>query len=595
MSKVTQIQSALLQLDGGTFQKLADAYLYRKGYKDINPIGSVIGADKTRKGTPDTFAKQPNGKYIFFEHTTQQDNVFGKIEEDLDKCFDKDKTGISSSDIQEIVVCYNSNDLSPSEVDSLSKKCQEKGVNFNSFGNGRISYDLYQEYPDLAYDFLRIEIDTGQIITSDQFVTKYNESKLAARLDTTFHFHESEIDQILKGLESEDLAIISGRPGIGKTRFALECCNQFKKLHPEYEVWSIRDRGLDLFNDLRSYFSEKGNFLILVDDANRINRFEHVIHLLQDQRADQRIKVIVTVRDYALVRIRRLSEPIDNRIEMELLPLEENQIKQLIMDEYKIFDPLFLERMASIAQGSPRLAIMAAEIVKKEGTFQSLVDITNLYEKYFESILHDLEDLDEKNLIKVAAIIAFFGSIDRSNPELMGAVKDAFDINQDAFWDAARCLHDLEIVDMYENNEVVKISDQVLATYLFYLVFFKDRLLDFSSLLDHFFPSLRHKIIDAINPVLNAFDYNSIGKVMLPAVNKAWDSLKKAGDKETLLLIMEVFWFLKPTEILLYIRDTIKDLKEESIDISKIKYEENSWVPSASILKLLSLFNYQKV
>ena len=73
MSKVTQIQRTLRQLDGGTFQKLADAYSYRKGYRDINPIGSVIGADKTRKGTPDTFVKQPNGKYIFFEHTTQQE------------------------------------------------------------------------------------------------------------------------------------------------------------------------------------------------------------------------------------------------------------------------------------------------------------------------------------------------------------------------------------------------------------------------------------------------------------------------------------------------------------------------------------------
>jgi hypothetical protein len=32
MSKVNQIQNALYQLDGGIFQKLADAYLCRKGY-----------------------------------------------------------------------------------------------------------------------------------------------------------------------------------------------------------------------------------------------------------------------------------------------------------------------------------------------------------------------------------------------------------------------------------------------------------------------------------------------------------------------------------------------------------------------------------
>jgi hypothetical protein len=37
----------------------------------------------------------------------------------------------------------------------------------------------------------------------------------------------------------------------------------------------------------------------------------------------------------------------------------------------------------------------------------------------------------------------------------------------------------MEVLDMFE-NEVVKISDQILSTYLFYLVFFKEKLIDFS-------------------------------------------------------------------------------------------------------------------
>jgi len=104
MSKINQIQNKLLELDGGKFQKLADAYLHKKGYEKINPLGSVIGADKTRKGTPDTFIPLPNGKYVFAEYTTQQEGVFEKLKGDLKKCFDEAKIGILVSKIDEIVI-----------------------------------------------------------------------------------------------------------------------------------------------------------------------------------------------------------------------------------------------------------------------------------------------------------------------------------------------------------------------------------------------------------------------------------------------------------------------------------------------------------
>jgi len=45
MAKVNQIQSAIKALDGGAFQKLADSYLLKKGYQQINPIGSVAASD----------------------------------------------------------------------------------------------------------------------------------------------------------------------------------------------------------------------------------------------------------------------------------------------------------------------------------------------------------------------------------------------------------------------------------------------------------------------------------------------------------------------------------------------------------------------
>ena len=80
MSKINQIQQSLLEMDGGEFQKLADAYLVEKGLGHVNSIGSVAAANKVRTGTPDSLLTTPQGKYIFAEHTTQQANLREKNE-----------------------------------------------------------------------------------------------------------------------------------------------------------------------------------------------------------------------------------------------------------------------------------------------------------------------------------------------------------------------------------------------------------------------------------------------------------------------------------------------------------------------------------
>jgi hypothetical protein len=108
MSKVNQIQSAIRELGQGEFQKLADAYLHKKGYDRINSLGSVIGANKTRKGRPDTLILLDTGKYVFAEYTTQQDRVFEKLNGDLRACFDEKETGVPVEKIQTVICMYSS-------------------------------------------------------------------------------------------------------------------------------------------------------------------------------------------------------------------------------------------------------------------------------------------------------------------------------------------------------------------------------------------------------------------------------------------------------------------------------------------------------
>ncbi|MBN3949107.1 MAG: hypothetical protein HWQ38_22610 [Nostoc sp. NMS7] len=410
-------------------------------------------------------------------------------------------------------------------------------------------------------------------------------------INTTFHFREEELEQVSQGLNNSNLVIVSGKAGIGKSRLALECCNQFLVSQPEYQVRCIFIRGANIFEDLRVYFSEPGCHLIFVDDANRVNSFEYFIQILHDQREDQQIKVIATVRDYAFEKVKELAQSYKNRTEIELNSLDENQIKQILKDEYEILNHLYLNRIADIAQGNPRLAIMAALLAKRENRLDSINNVSNLYDEYYSSIRKDLQELGDENLLKAAGIVAFFRTVDCSNEKMMEEIEIAFGISQEVFWKAVRQLHDHELLDIYE-NEIVRVSDQVLGTYLFYLALFKEKLLNFTTLLNHFFPQFQYRLVDVLNPVMNAFDSERIIEVMRPYVNQAWEIYQKAGEEKNLMHFIEVFWLLKQTDILVYIHNCISAMEPELADVSKLEIKAKSSVSSLSLLSTLGLFRY---
>jgi len=589
MSRINQIQTRILELSGGAFQKLADAYIVKKGYDQINALGSVAGADKARPGTPDSLAKLPSGKYAFAEHTTQRERVFEKLQGDLEKCFDEAKTGISVERIEEVIFCITCT-LKHDEKDILEETAKRHGVKLTVFDMDIISFDLYSKYPGIARDFLGVAIDTGQILTLKEFVEKHKKYKLTTRLDTAFRFREAEVAGAARLLESADLVIISGKAGVGKTRLALKYCEDYREAHPECEVRCIYNRGIDFFEDLQISFSENGNFLIFTDDANRLSGFEHVIDLIRSHRTDQQFKVIATVRDYAVDLIREKARSLGDFSFMELQPLDDEQISQILKDEYGIRNDLFLERISRISHGNPRLAIMAAEVVKKTGTFQSIYDVSTLYDEYFSSIQRDVEILNEQDAIRVLGILAFLRVLDHSRTEFMDVIERAFGISADIIWKTVGKLHEAEVLDVFE-DEVARISDQVLATYFFYLAFFKNKLLDYSALLGYFFPSHRERLLDAIHPVLNSFDSATIIREMAPHIDSIWDRLREAGDDNSLLQLMEMFWYVKKTDTLLYARSLIKELESLPIDVDTIELKAGPDIPSPSLLSVLGLFS----
>lgn len=591
MATVNTIEQRILQMDGGEFQKLCDAYLSSIGYGNPNSFGSKVGSNKVRKGTPDTFFERPNGKLVFVEYTTQQKNLFRKLDRDLTKCLDEEKTKVPISSLEEIVICYTSQ-LEPSEVLLLKTKCDKKGVGLTLFGISALANELIN-YPHLVRNFLNLAIDTGQVIPLEEFPSVYGKSKFAITLETKFYFREKEIDEFSDALESYDLVVISGKAGVGKSRFALEGCRNFIAQHPEYKAYSIVSLSQNLFKDLQERFSLPGQYLILVDDANRVIDFSYFMHFLRNQKDNQKIKIVATVRDYALDKIENDILNYPHKL-LSLNRFTDDQIKELAKDEFGILNPHYLERIVELSVGNPRIAVMISKIAVEKNTLQSINDVSALYDEYFSSIKEDLQGFGEPDLLRTAGVIAFLRAVDRTHEQMMSSIESSFHISPDTFWHCAFRLHELEMVDMYE-DEVVRISDQVLSTYLFYLAFFKEKVLDFSDVLHNYFPNSRSKIGDALFPTINAFDQKTIFDLLRPKVLKLWDDLTASNDDENLLALAESFWSLLPTQTLSFIQKRLSKSQYAPADFSQLESldpNKGNNVTLITELQILGRFRY---
>ena len=67
-------------------------------------------------------------------------------------------------------------------------------------------------------------------------------------------------------------------------------------------------------------------------------------------------------------------------------------------------------------------------------------------------------------------MLSFFGVLDRNNQEVRTIFENHFNVNWNQLWETFFELEKVELVDVF-HNEAAKISDQVLATYVFYKTF----------------------------------------------------------------------------------------------------------------------------
>lgn len=588
MSKLTDIKNRIDQMDGGTFQNLCDAYLSCKGYKNIYPLGMHTGTDKTAKGNPDTYFLTAENRYVFVMYTTQKTDFLKKAIEDIKKCFDSQKTGVSTEDIVEIIYCHTYGRLKPGDDQSLRQYCERRGVALTLIGLDQLGHDIFCKYPILARDFLGISIDSGQILPMDMFVAKHDANRMSAPLGTEFLFREKELEKAKTALHDNDVLLIAGPAGVGKTRFALELCRQLAEEN-SYTVFVIKNNNLQLYEDLVFAVEEGKDYLVLVDDANELSGLHHVLEYLPNVVIGSRhiSKLILTVRDYARKQVMQSVMEVIQPETIKISKFSDDDIRKLMETYYGITNRVYTDRIVAIAEGNARLAMLAGKLVTDSKNFSAILDASDLYYNYYSKQLCAL--IESKTGVCSAGIIAFVQAIHLKDLEKLTPIFKVTRISSDDFISDLKLLHRAEIVDLC-NDEAARISDQSFSNFLIKYVFIDKTIISLSTMIETCFQINQSRTIEACNILLNVFSDQGVREYVEAQINLVWDKLE--SDIGKFLPFFKAFHMVRPTQTLSLLQDHIEQETYHPFDVRTLPFKDDRQGRSVSddILQILGGF-----
>ncbi|MCR4761186.1 MAG: hypothetical protein K5705_13140 [Oscillospiraceae bacterium] len=585
MSYIEDIKAAILKLDSASYQKFCDEFLNECGYSNIVGLGSKPSVNKTTLGTPDTYiCHDANGKYIFIEYTTQQASIYSKISSDIIKCLDETFTHINCDRISEIWYFHTTSNLTPEQDAELKGRCEAKGILLKIYGIDYFANELYNRHKYLVKQHLGIAIATEQILSYGDFVRAYNQAKTAAPIDTEFKFRNEEINSVINALEDNKAVLLCGVAGVGKTRLALECCRRYAEQN-KYQIFCIRNNNQPIYEDLHLYFRSAGSYVILIDDANELTHLDTILNFINEHN-DSNFKIVLTVRNYAAREISATIKPLLNLAIYNILPLKDEEIKELLKNNYGILNPLFLDRIIKVAEGNARIALLAGKIAVESNSLESIKDVASIYDSYYGQHLSKLGISDD--LLLVAGIAAFVGAIHLDHLDALNDIISLCGMNSDRFIESLNEIHNTEIIDIYK-SKAVKFSDQCLSNYLLYYVFIERKLFRLSDMIRYTFKANKSQTINSINVLTQLYFTTETREYLMSELRDLWARLEKE-DQVYFWEYVKVFYLVNPTDSLLLVKRRIENTNEIIKPIDELTIDERNTTASDDILTILGGF-----
>lgn len=495
MSRLNNIQTKIMQLEGGRFQKLCDSYLYlKRNLENITSLGSMEGTDKTTKGIPDTYYWDKNSKgYILVMYGTHK-NATSKLDKDIREAIEKSK--IDKNDIKEIICCHTSSNLTVEKDKTLRDLA--KPIKLTLIGIDTLSHDLLNfKYQSIVRDFLFLTESTEQVWSLNEFISMHDKSKTNAPLSTKYVESTSIINELIRDLNDNQIFLLSGVPGAGKTRIAIETC---KQLSSEYNIICVKSNLINVYQDIKDALDKDRLNYLFLDDANTITDLEAVTNLLKIKEYEKNLKVLMTVRDYATPEIIDQTNSFKTKLYKVYLMSNDN-IEKLIKS-INFLSSNDIRKIMKLSHNNPRIAVIASNLAK-DSDHNYMDSMSNVLDSYYSKIVKDnILSIEEKITL---FILGFKQKVNLTNKSDYIDLLSFFELSDKEFIKSLHLLHDKELCDIFKNL-AAKTRDQSLTDFIIVDFIANNHVIYIRDFFKNLYPTYKKEIINMLN-IANSFKF----------------------------------------------------------------------------------------
>ena len=571
MANITSIKSKILELAPAPFQEFCDVLIKKERKGEIHGFGMKVGTGKTTTGNPDSYMRKDNGKYICIAYTTQQKELFTKLKEDIEKCMDKNATGLDLEDIDEIICCHTSDNLRADYDKKLHEMCESNGIYLTIWGIDELANLVYGKYRIVGKDILGINISTAQILSIEDFVKKYDEIEMAAPITTVFQFRENEKLEIIKSIEENSVVMVTGKAGVGKTRLVLEVIRNFEA--KGFNVFCVKNNGLEIYDDLISCTEAPGNYLFFVDDANELIGLHHIVEYISKKDLGYTVKVVVTVRNYVRDDVKAKIEKFVIPKIIEIDSFSDDEIKEFIVNNTKIRNLAYINQIIRIAEGSPRLAYMAGKLAIEKNKLSAIEDVSDLYDLYYREYVDKTIDKD-RDLYFSAGLLSISKIIELTEINMYENLLEVYGMTCDEFEENIRQLAEKEVAEI-QLGQVAKLTDQCFSNYMLYYVFIEKKMVPFSDVISIGYEKFQRSLKNAINDILHIFYSEDTCEYCQQEIIKVWDQWKNSNNPQ-FESFARCFHVFKPLEGFQIAKEKIEKIESKKFDGYSIDLSNNA-------------------
>ncbi|MCP1623316.1 alpha/beta hydrolase [Pseudomonas nitroreducens] len=337
------------------------------------------------------------GKYITFRnrHLKQLCTDAGELDDLNDQWVDQ-----KLSNQFEILTALAENDdiVSPNSAKGLFREGQVETIpNTDHISIVKpsspddISYLVFKRFALKKKSVLKYKNAASRTLDEWQKIERPHSYKFVADPKRTLQL-ESLIDAIS---QKKMIIRLTGASGLGKSRLIIEAISRTGISSDEILIYDAPEYEKEIKASLRMSISDLAGGIAIVDNCSA-----ELHEALQREKKNSDSPLSIITVGYS-------QEILEDTIQINLDPLSDGPIIELLTPILTNMDTQNIERVAKFSQGYPLLAVLLAEQYKSEGRLSTAVTTSSISRKLIDGDQGATDD--EKNILSACALFDIFG------------------------------------------------------------------------------------------------------------------------------------------------------------------------------------------